>query len=763
MRRRRVLVLNHFAAPRGEAGGTRHVELFSRLDGWEHLIIASDLNPQTGRRVGDSEGFVTVPVMGYSSNGVSRILNWVSYAGAATLRGLRVGRVDVVYGSSPHLLAALAGWLLSITKRAPFVLEVRDLWPKILVDMNHLSESSPIYRALTALEEFLYARARTIVIMAEGSRTELVSRGVPADKIVYIPNGADPEDFVPSAPRDELRRRYGFDRITAVYAGAHGPANGLDLLLDGAAEAPDVDVVLVGGGVLKHDLQQDAEKRHLANVRFLDPVPKSEIPDLLAAADIGLHVLADVELFHSAVSPNKVFDYMASGLPIITNCPGLVADIVETAHAGIATDPNDLKRGLQYMSQLSDDQRLQMGRSGKDWIEVNQSRSSMVTRLAAALNRFSPKAPTLYIDALNQRKGGGQQVALATIEALTATSERPPVLALKNSPLEEAALRNGFPVISRTDSLTARIFRTFAPSALINRDIQNAIVYTIFGPPLRGPHIRHTTVGVAYSNLFYPEVHFWQHETFLRRIIHQAKDRARLKSILSANAHVYETDAVRIRARNQHATLRRAQSIVMPPSPRVEFHSARAVPRVDKERPRILLAASWHPNKNLDQVPAIAARLEEMGISADFIITISEESRGGRLLSTQFDRRDISERLHLIGTVGPAELQEELHNADVILLISELESFSNNIIEAFASRTPLVISDRDWAHSIAKGAALYADPYDAHEVAAAIRKALEPSTQKKMVRLGQEILDGYRDPTERAKTILNFVRSAASQ
>ena len=385
MRNRRVLVLNHFAAPRGEAGGTRHVELFSRLEGWEHLIIASNLNPQTGRRVGDSDGFVTVPVMGYSSNGISRILNWVSYAVSATLRGLRVGRVDVVYGSSPHLLAALAAWMLSVVKRAPFVLEVRDLWPKVLVDMNHMSESAPIYRALTVLEEFLYARAKTIVIMAEGSRTELVARGVDESKIVYIPNGADPEDFEPSAPRDELRARYGFDKVTAVYAGAHGPANGLDLLLDGAESVPEVDVVLVGGGVLKEKLRQDAERRGLANVRFMDPIPKDEIPDLLAAADIGLHVLTDVELFRSAVSPNKVFDYMAAGVPTLTNCPGLVSDLVASAGAGATVEPGDLARGLRELAVLTDDDRANLGRGGQEWISAHQSRRAMATRLQDAI------------------------------------------------------------------------------------------------------------------------------------------------------------------------------------------------------------------------------------------------------------------------------------------------------------------------------------------------------------------------------------------
>ena len=240
--------------------GTRHVELFSRLEGWRYLIVASELNHLTGEVQAVEPGFQPVRTMAYTSNGWRRILNWISYAITAFWVGVRQPRIDVVYGSSPHLLAALAAWAIAAVRRVPFVLEVRDLWPRVLVDMGQLSETSLVYRMLTRLEMFLYARARRIVVMAEGARTDLVRRGVPAEKIAYIPNGADPEDFVPSASREILREKYGFDKFTAIYTGAHGPANGLDLLLDAAHEVRDLplDIVLVGGGVAKPALQQDA-------------------------------------------------------------------------------------------------------------------------------------------------------------------------------------------------------------------------------------------------------------------------------------------------------------------------------------------------------------------------------------------------------------------------------------------------------------------------------------------------------------------------
>lgn len=382
MSNRRVLVLNHFAVPRGEPGGTRHVELFGRLEGWDAIIIASSLNLTTGKKQAPQPGFVPVPVIPYRSNGLSRIANWISYAVTATWASFRQPRPDVVYGSSPHLLAGLAAWLVARIRRACFVLEIRDLWPRVLVDMGQMSESSPIFRLLQALERFLYNRADSIVVLATGSGEVLRGMGVPDDKIVYIPNGADPEDFVPSAPRDELRARYGFDRLTFMYAGAHGPANGLDLLLDAAAATEgNYEVVLVGAGVEKERLVRRVAVEKLPRVRFMEPVPKTEMADLLAAADVGVHVLADVPLFSYGVSPNKMYDYMAAGMPTLTNSPGVVGDLVEEAAAGIAVRPNALSDGLRQFVELPPSRVHELGDVAKSWLADNQSRSEMVKRL----------------------------------------------------------------------------------------------------------------------------------------------------------------------------------------------------------------------------------------------------------------------------------------------------------------------------------------------------------------------------------------------
>ena len=222
---RRVVVLNHFALPRSSAGGTRHVEMFSRLsDAWDPVVIAGNRNLFDQSPV-KSEGVLnTVPVTPYSGNGLSRVVNWASFAVTGGGKAVFGKRPAVVYGSSPHMLAAFTGWAAARLRRAAFVLEIRDLWPQILADSGMMAESSATYRGLKALERFLYRRADAIVVLASGSIDPIVSEGIDKEKIHFVPNGADPSDFDVAEDRDRLRSELGFDRFTAVLR--RGPRSG---------------------------------------------------------------------------------------------------------------------------------------------------------------------------------------------------------------------------------------------------------------------------------------------------------------------------------------------------------------------------------------------------------------------------------------------------------------------------------------------------------------------------------------------------------
>lgn len=392
MSQRSVLVLNHFARSPSAPGGTRHVELFSRLKGWDARIIASNRTVHGGQKTAAEGILETVWVLPPGSGAIRRLANWLSYCVGALLRGLRTPKPDVVVGSTPHLLAPLTALAIARLRRVPLVLEVRDIWPRVFVEMGAMSERSLLYRALTRLEQYLYRTATKIVVLAQGASDYLVAQGVPREKIAFIPNGANPNDYHIASDREVLRQRYEFTGIVAIYAGAHGPANGLDQLIKAARELEDVhslSIVLVGDGVEKARLRKLVGDQGIMNVQFLDPVPKSQIPELLHAADIGIHCLADVPIFRSGVSPNKIYDYMAAGLPIVTNTPGEVAELIEQAQAGVGVPPDQLSAGLRHLVGLSPSARARMGELGRDFLARNRSHSALARELQVLLDEVA--------------------------------------------------------------------------------------------------------------------------------------------------------------------------------------------------------------------------------------------------------------------------------------------------------------------------------------------------------------------------------------
>jgi glycosyltransferase involved in cell wall biosynthesis len=291
-------------------------------------------------------------------------------------------RPDIVMGSTPHLFAALAAWRAARRHRVPFVLEVRDLWPESLAVGNFTR--GPGYWALHMLARFLYRVADRIVVLAQGVADFLARVGVAPERIVLAPNGVDVAVYgsATRAPRTELR---------LAYAGAHGPANGLEAVLDAAAllrDEPHVTFDLVGDGPSKTALVARARARDLDNVRFREPIAKSAMPTVLAECDAGLMVLKDVPLFAFGVSPNKLFDYWGASLPVICNVPGEVADMVRQSGAGIQSrdaSGEALADAIRQLLALSPVERAAMGARGRAWVERERDRPILTARLDAAL------------------------------------------------------------------------------------------------------------------------------------------------------------------------------------------------------------------------------------------------------------------------------------------------------------------------------------------------------------------------------------------
>lgn len=393
-----LLWVNHFAIPTGEGGGTRHFEIGRELvqRGWSVTIAASDFNVQTRRysRRADSacRDVIAEQIDGvdfrwlwaapYQRNDWRRATNWLSFAQSLLRWDPGSARPDVVIGSSPHLFAALAAERLAARWRVPFVLEVRDLWPESLLAAG--GHKGPAYVALDRIAQYLYRKACRIVVLARGSGRHLAERGIDEGKISYVPNGVDADAF--TRARSPLR-----DDFTVVYAGAHGPANGLDIVLGAAAllrEHGRIKFLLVGDGPEKSGLVEAARARGLKNVEFRGLIPKTQMPALLAEADTGLMVLKDSPLFAYGVSPNKLFDYLGASLPVVCNVPGEVAEMLQASAAGEQADPGSaqsLADAILRTAGRAPAERARMGESGRAWVSREHGRPVLAGRLDSTL------------------------------------------------------------------------------------------------------------------------------------------------------------------------------------------------------------------------------------------------------------------------------------------------------------------------------------------------------------------------------------------
>ena len=323
---------------------------------------------------------------------LKRGIAYASWAASAIAIGHRpTGRPDLVLATSPQFLVATAGWALSRMKGVPFVLEVRDLWPDSIVAVGALPERSPWIRVLRRLERFVYRQADLVVSVTRSFVPHLTANG--ARRVAVIPNGADPEQFRVEEPREALRERHGLGgRFVAVFAGTLGMAHGLETVLDAAErlrDDPRFLFWLVGEGARRAELESEAARRGLANVRFEGQVERGRIPGVLAASDAALVLLRPTPLFET-VLPSKMFEAMAAGCPIVLGVRGEAKEVLHASGGGIAIEPGDAQALVGALQRLAADptEARRMAARGKEFVAREYSHDAMAERYERELLDF---------------------------------------------------------------------------------------------------------------------------------------------------------------------------------------------------------------------------------------------------------------------------------------------------------------------------------------------------------------------------------------
>ena len=388
----KILLLHQAFVSPDEPGHTRHFEMaqYLREHGHELVIVASDLNYQTGQRIVKHRTVFSEQII----DGVRilrsyiypelhrsyfwRIVSFFSFMFSSVWTALYVKDADIIMGTTPQIFQALSAWFVAWLRGKPFLLEVRDLWPAFGIDMGVIRNPLVIAPARW-LENFLYKHATHILVNSPAYKKYIMDKGIPADKVTFIPYGTDIDMFNPEVDGSHIRRKFGLeDKFTVLYAGALGQANDIDTILRAAMHLqhePKIRFILFGDGKERARLEAEADQMKLDNIIFAGPCPKKEMPFVLASSDVCVAILQNIPMFRTTY-PNKVFDYMAAARATILVIDGVIREVIELSGGGVYVNPGDDKLLAKTILELSKNPDLthQMGLNARAYLVKNLNR-----------------------------------------------------------------------------------------------------------------------------------------------------------------------------------------------------------------------------------------------------------------------------------------------------------------------------------------------------------------------------------------------------
>ena len=343
--------------------------------------------------IADNFNFVWVKMPTYAeAHSKKRIANWFSFAWKITKLKNILPKPDVILYSSPSLVGYLGAEKLARDLSVPLAFEVRDIWPLTLCELGGYSENHPFIRLLQWIEDRAYKNSDFVLSNLKNSYEHMQSRGMKPEKFAWVPNGFLKEEVESAQPLeqstlDQLPK----DKFIVGYAGTLGIANALDSFIRAANELKgysEIAFVLVGNGKLKQRLQQQVNELGLTNVYFVDAIPKRQVQSLLKVFNVCYIGLTRDPLFRFGVSPNKLFDYLYAGKPILYAIDSGRYTPVTDSQSGIQIEPENVEHivdGVLKLYNMSPEERAVMGSNGHQEAVQSYEYGSLTKKLASIL------------------------------------------------------------------------------------------------------------------------------------------------------------------------------------------------------------------------------------------------------------------------------------------------------------------------------------------------------------------------------------------
>jgi glycosyltransferase involved in cell wall biosynthesis len=409
-----ILLIHQFYLEKNDGGGSRWNEMTKMWAAMGHniTVLAGMSHYNTGKKneryrgkyiFTDRHFEAGITVIRshvsetYNVNFIGRLWGYFSFVFSSIIAGTfkATEKFDIIVVTSPPLFVGITAYILSKMKCIPFVFEIRDLWPESAIDTGVVTNKH-IIKLSYAFESFIYKKAKLINVLTPAFRSTLIEKkGVSPEKIIFIPNAADfslSEELLANFDREAFRQYHNYNSLlVCTYVGAHGVANHLIQIVDAAELLRDKPVlfVLIGEGMQKQMLKDEAARRLLTNIRFIDAVPKKEVFKYILASDIGLSVLKKVDTFKTVYS-NKTFDYMSCKKPIMMAIDGVSRQLVEDAQAGFYVEPEnkeEYKRVIDFYLE-NPDIMVRQGQNGYDYAKRHYDRNALALSYIKELEKI---------------------------------------------------------------------------------------------------------------------------------------------------------------------------------------------------------------------------------------------------------------------------------------------------------------------------------------------------------------------------------------
>ena len=406
-----ILLIHQYYLGKNEGGGSRFNEMckYWAEDGFDVTVVAGTVHYATGTKDKKYKGKWNVReqdekvkiircfvLSSYNKSFLGRLFAYVSFFLSSLWAGLfYTGEIDTIVATSPPLTVGLTAILLSFFKKTPFIFEVRDLWPDSAIQSGVL-KNKLLIKLSYWLENISYRKAKKIVVLTPAFKEYLLKRGIAEEKIAFIPNAADLDLFEPGNKNNWVRKKYNLGKkFVVLYTGAHGKANALSQLIEAAnllREYKDIVFMLVGDGMEKNKLKKLTDNLGLNNVIFVDTQPKDRMTDFINASDVCTAVLKKLDVFKT-VYPNKIFDYMACGKPIIIGIDGAARKLIEDANCGVFAEPENAEKIKDRVLFFYSNRNLckMYGSRGRKFVEAQMNRKIMAERYEELLKDVSER------------------------------------------------------------------------------------------------------------------------------------------------------------------------------------------------------------------------------------------------------------------------------------------------------------------------------------------------------------------------------------